>query len=78
MQIKKGNRCFLKETTLNKIKKIVFYGVRKHNIDLQLYNYVLNRMYGKSKWILDEDGKKIMKLEQYGMNLKMKKNILMF
>ncbi len=45
--------------SLDNIKKIIFQGIKKYNIDLQEYNYVLDRLYERSKWILDEEGKRI-------------------
>ena len=45
--------------SLDNIKKIIFQGIKKYNINLQEYNYVLDRLYERSKWILDEEGKRI-------------------
>ena len=47
------------EEILDNIKKIVFNGIEKYNINLREYNYVLDRLYERSKWILDEEGKRI-------------------
>lgn len=47
------------DISLDTIKKIIFYGIRNYNINWKEYNYVLDRLYEKSNWILDEEGKKI-------------------
>ena len=60
LQIKKTKRISSSiNISLDNIKKIVFHGIEKYNIDLQEYNYVLDRLYERSKWILDEEGKRI-------------------
>ena len=60
LQIKKAKRISSSiNISLDNIKKIVFHGIEKYNIDLQEYNYVLDRLYERSKWILDEEGKRI-------------------
>ena len=60
LQIKKTKRISSSiNISLDNIKKIVFHGIEKYNIDLKEYNYVLDRLYERSKWILDEEGKRI-------------------
>ena len=60
LQIKKTKRISSSiNISLDNIKKIVFHGIEKYNIDLQEYNYVLDRLYERSKWILNEEGKRI-------------------
>ena len=60
LQIKKTKRISSSiNISLDNIKKIVFNGIEKYNIDLKEYNYVLDRLYERSKWILDEEGKRI-------------------
>ena len=60
LQIKKAKRISSSiSISLDNIKKIVFHGIKKYNINLREYNYVLDRLYERSKWILDEEGKRI-------------------
>lgn len=47
------------DISLDTIKKIIFYGIRNYNVNWQEYNYVLDRLYEKSNWILDKEGKRI-------------------
>lgn len=47
------------DMSLDNIKKIIFHGIRNYNINWQEYNYVIDRLYEKSNWILDEEGKRI-------------------
>lgn len=55
-QMKTGNYTGIFEDVLGNIKKIVFDKLINCNKDRSEYEYVLERMYGKSQWILDERG----------------------
>ncbi|MDE6055069.1 MAG: hypothetical protein K2G55_15230 [Lachnospiraceae bacterium] len=55
-QMKAGDYTDICEKTLGNIKRIVFDKLMNCNRDIHEYEYVMERMYGKSKWILDERG----------------------
>lgn len=56
-QIKTGDYTNVSEKTIENIKRIVFNKLTNHNRNIDQYEYVLKRMYGKSHWIVDERGK---------------------
>ena len=56
-QIKKGDYTNVSKEEISIIKKLVFYKLMKYNIDEKLHKYIDERAYGKSQWILTEQGK---------------------
>ena len=56
-EMKRGDYTNISEKSITIIKKLVFYKLVKYNKNNQLYKYINERTYGKSKWILDERGK---------------------
>ena len=55
-RMKAGEYTDIFEKTLQNIKRLVFDKLVNRNIDSHEYDYVIERMYGKSQWILDERG----------------------
>jgi len=55
--MKRGEYTNIAEKSITAIKRMVFYKLVKYNKNNQLYKYIDERTYGKSKWILDERGK---------------------
>jgi len=56
-KMKEGDCRGISEETMETIKNIVFNNLVKYNLNDQFYNFVMERMYGSSQWILDERGK---------------------
>lgn len=56
-KMKEGDCTGISEETMEAIKSMVVTKLIKYNINDQAYNFVTERMYGISQWILDEHGK---------------------
>ena len=55
--MKEGDCTGISEEAMEDIKNVVITKLIKYNVDDQVYNFVSERMYGTSPWILDEHGK---------------------
>jgi len=57
IKMKEGDCTGISEEAMEDIKNVVITKLIKYNIDDQVHNFVTERMYGASPWILDEHGK---------------------
>lgn len=58
MQVKENKKNVQSKLIVNTIKKMIFYSMRKYNYDYKEYQWVFDRLYEKSNWVLDEEGKR--------------------